>query len=89
MSFIQLKRLTGDQILHWQITSDTSESRFPEFEVANMYSRIVRRSLDFYWIETEHYEAAELGDMVARQLCDQARERMEWDISYLIWRNCN
>lgn len=89
MSVIRLKRLTGEQIQHWQLKASATETRFPQFDACNMYARIIRRSLDYYAIEVDFYEAAQEGDKVARQVCAQARERMEWDLSYLIWRNYN
>jgi len=84
-----VKRLTNEQIQFWQLSVSLEETRHPYFEACNMYEHILMRSLKYYAIEVDFYEAAQEGDKVAQQVCAQARERMEWDLSHLIWRNYN
>lgn len=89
MSVIRLKRLTGDQLQYWQLHASTKETRFPFFDGCNMYSRILRRSLEYYAIEVDFYEASQAGDKVAKEVCAMAREKMEWELSFVIWINYN
>jgi hypothetical protein len=86
MAKIPIKRLTEQQIAYWQKKEIANQrDEFSEMPALDLYSKILRRYLDFYWIEVNNTTDVQNGDTTAIQVVTNARRAMESDISFMVW----